>query len=49
MCPMHTEEHREIEMAVFGLVPVGTAPPLWLAGADDEDNAESFTFVRGID
>jgi hypothetical protein len=42
-----TEDFREIEMAVFGMVPVGMAPPLRLAGVE-EDDAE-FTIVRGID
>ncbi|MFF4044711.1 hypothetical protein [Streptomyces sp. NPDC001816] len=46
---MYIEELGENETAVFGLVPVGTPPPLLLAGADDEDDAESFTLVRGID
>ncbi|MFJ4717490.1 hypothetical protein [Streptomyces sp. NPDC088785] len=38
---------REIDMAVFGLVPVG-APPLRLAGADEDDEDEP-VIVRGID
>ncbi|MCX4696874.1 hypothetical protein [Streptomyces sp. NBC_01408] len=42
-----SEEIQEVEMIVFGMVPVRVAPPLWLAGAD-EDEAE-FTIVRGID
>lgn len=44
------EECREIEMAVFGMVPVGAAPPLRLAGTDeDEDEDEFAVIVRGID
>ncbi|WP_330242533.1 hypothetical protein [Streptomyces sp. NBC_00525] len=46
---MSDEEFREIDMAVFGMVPVGTAPPLRLAGADSDDDTEFFTIVRGID
>ncbi|WP_168712598.1 hypothetical protein [Streptomyces sp. A0958] len=46
---MSDQEFREIDMAVFGMVPVGTAPPLRLAGADHDDDAEFFTIVRGID
>ncbi|MEU0575369.1 hypothetical protein [Dermacoccus nishinomiyaensis] len=42
------EEFLEIEAAVFGMVPVGVAPPLQLAGAED-DTADSFTIVRSID
>ncbi|MEU9376993.1 hypothetical protein AB0D94_24905 [Streptomyces sp. NPDC048255] len=42
-----SEEFQEVEMVVFGMVPVRVAPPLRLAGAD-EDEAE-FTIVRGID
>ncbi|MFF7394311.1 hypothetical protein ACFZAE_38535 [Streptomyces scabiei] len=42
------EEFREIDMAVFGMVPVGMAPLLRLAGADDEDE-EFLTIVRSID
>ena len=41
------EEFREIDMAVFGMVPVGVAPLLRLAGADDEDD-EFLTIVRSI-
>ncbi|MEU8702394.1 hypothetical protein AB0C61_32970 [Streptomyces sp. NPDC048680] len=47
--PMSDQEFRETEMPVAGMVPVGTAPPLRLAGADHEDDAEFFTIVRGID
>ncbi|MEV7415201.1 hypothetical protein [Streptomyces sp. NPDC089919] len=42
------EEFLEVEMAVFGMVPVGVAPPLRLAGAE-EDDTEFITIVRGID
>ena len=38
----------QIDMAVFGMVPVGVAPLLRLAGADDEDD-EFLTIVRSID
>lgn len=41
------EEFREIEAAVFGMVPVRAAPPLRLAGADEDD--ADFTIVRSID
>lgn len=40
------DEFREIDMAVFGMVPVG-APPLRLAGADEDE--DEFTIVRSID
>ncbi|CAL9326499.1 MULTISPECIES: hypothetical protein [Streptomyces] len=43
-----TEEYCEIDMAVFGMVPVGAAPPLRLAGADEDDD-EFLTIVRSID
>ncbi|MFI8105604.1 hypothetical protein ACIQUQ_32345 [Streptomyces sp. NPDC101118] len=48
---MDTQEYRdEIELAQFGILPVGTAPPLRLAGEDlDDDAASFFTIVRGID
>ncbi|MFJ6466084.1 hypothetical protein ACIQM0_34495 [Streptomyces sp. NPDC091387] len=46
---MSDQEFRETEIPVAGMVPVGTAPPLRLAGADHEDDAEFFTIVRGID
>jgi hypothetical protein len=39
---------REIDMAVFGLVPV-LAPPLRLAGADEHDDEDEPAIVRGID
>jgi hypothetical protein len=53
--PMFTydirQDFREVEMFFFGLVPVELAPPLRLAGVD-EDDAEFFeesAIVRGID
>jgi len=42
-----TEELREIEMALFGMVPVGLVPPLRLAGADDDE--DDATIIRSID
>ncbi len=39
---------REAEAAVLELVPVGIAPPLRLAGAD-EDDEDGPTIVRSID
>ncbi|MCF3131294.1 MULTISPECIES: hypothetical protein [Streptomyces] len=42
-----TEELREIEMALFGMVPVGLVPTLRLAGADDDEDED--TIVRSID
>ncbi|MEU0163417.1 hypothetical protein ABZ154_32680 [Streptomyces sp. NPDC006261] len=41
------EEFRDREEAVSGMVPVGIAPPLLLAGADEDDG--EFTIVRSID
>ncbi|WP_327257933.1 hypothetical protein [Streptomyces sp. NBC_01244] len=45
------QDFREVEMYFFGLGPVGVAPPLRLAGADEDDAEfhEEFTIVRGID
>ncbi|MGF1430193.1 hypothetical protein [Kitasatospora sp. LaBMicrA B282] len=40
------EELHEIELGVFGLVPLRAAPTLHLAGADEE---EDDAIVRGID
>jgi hypothetical protein len=41
------EEFREVDMAVFGLVPVGVAPLLRLAGTDEDE--DEITIVRSID
>ena len=45
------EEVREVERALGHLLPVpvtvGAAPPLRLAGTDEDDG--EFTIVRGID
>jgi hypothetical protein len=42
------EDFREIEMAVFGMVPVLITPPRRLSGVD-EDEDELATILRGID
>ncbi|MFJ6837270.1 hypothetical protein [Streptomyces sp. NPDC091209] len=45
------QDFREVEMFFFGLVPLGVAPPLRLAGVDEDDTEflEESTIVRGID
>ncbi|WP_406841003.1 hypothetical protein ACICHK_40520 [Streptomyces sp. AHU1] len=45
------QDFREVEMFFFGLVPVGLAPPLRLAGVDEDDTEflEESAIVRGID
>jgi hypothetical protein len=45
------QDFREVEMYFFGLAPLGVAPPLRLAGVDEDDVEflEESTIVRGID
>jgi hypothetical protein len=53
--PMFTydirQDFREVEMYFFGLVPMEGAPPLRLAGVDEDDAEflEESAIVRGID
>ncbi|WP_405717198.1 hypothetical protein OG607_45100 [Streptomyces sp. NBC_01537] len=45
------QDFREVEMYFFGLVPMEVAPPLRLAGVDEDDAEflEESAIVRGID
>jgi hypothetical protein len=40
---------RETDRVASGLVPVGVAPPLRLAGTDDDEDEDGLTIVRSID